>query len=217
MTKKARFALVALIILGLTVLRFPIYGLFRESYILSNYLNFFTPKSVLAQDAPSQNPRRITSENVWQRVYEVLPDLPKENQYISRETRKEATNNTLVSRLIRYHLFVKGRPPIYRLDWKFTIADYLGVNEIMFENVYPGGDTLRQNPMDGDRAAITRLTRSQRDALINTLVSIFNPNAAAESQPTPQPTPTPTPTPTPNPGRSLPTLPQPGDAQQLQL
>jgi hypothetical protein len=208
MTKTARFVFVALTILGLTVLR---------SHIPLNNLNLFSLQPVLAQDAPSQNPQRITVENVWQRVYEILPDLPKENQYISRETRKQATSNTLVARLIRYHLFVKGRPPIYRLDWKLTIADYLGVNDVMFEGVYPGRDTLRENPMDSDRAVIANLTRSQRDALVNTLVSIFNPNAAAESQPTPKPTPTPTPTPTPNPGRSLPPLPQPGDAQQLQL
>ncbi|MFB2834864.1 hypothetical protein [Floridanema evergladense] len=201
MTKKARFALVALTILGLVVLR---------SHIPSINPNLFSLQPVLAQDAPSQNPQRITVESVWQRVYELLPDFPKENQYISKETGKQATSNTLVGRLIRYHLFVKGRPPIYRLDWKLTIADYLGANDVMFEGVYPGGDTLRQNPMDSDRAVITRLTRSQRDALVNTIVSLFNPNVAAESQPTP------TPTPTPNPGRSLPSLPQPGDAQQLQ-
>lgn len=207
MTKKVRFALVALTILGLVVL--------RSLHIPSKNLNLFFVEPVQAQDAPSQNPQRITIENVWQRVYELLPDFPKENQYISKETGEQATSNTLVARLLRYHLYVKGRPPIYRLDWKLTIADYLGVNDVMFEGVYPGGDTLRQNPMDSDRAVITRLTRSQRDALVNTLVNIFNPNAAAEFQPTPKPTPKPTPTP--NPGRSLPALPQPGDAQQLQL
>lgn len=203
MTKKARFALVALTILGFTVL----YSL----HIRSHNLKLFIFQPAQAQDAPSQNPRRFIVENVWQRVYEILPDFPKENQYISKETGEQATSNTLVARLIRYHLFVKGRPPIYRLDWKLTIADYLGVNDVMFEGVYPGGDTLRQNPMDSDRTVITRLTRSQRDALVNTLVSLFNPNIAAESQPTSKPTPTPTP----NPARSLPALPQPGDAQQL--
>ncbi|MBE9230053.1 hypothetical protein IQ264_32135 [Phormidium sp. LEGE 05292] len=207
MTKKARFALVALTILGLTVL--------PSLHIPSNNLNLFTLQPVKAQNAPSQNPQRFIIEDIWRRVYELLPDLPKENQYISKETGKQATSNTLVARLIRYHMYVKGRPPIYRLDWKLTIADYLGVNEVMFEGVYPGGDTLRQNPMDNDRAVITRMTRAQRDALVNTLVSIFNPNVAAESQPTPKPTPTPTPTP--NPDRSLPSLPQPGDAQQLKL
>lgn len=207
MTKKARFVFIALTIVVLMVL--------PSLHIPLNKLNLVFPQPVLAQDAPSQNPQRIRIENVWQRVYELLPDFPKENQYISKETGEQATSNTLVSRLIRYHLYVKGRPPIYRLDWKLTIADYLGVNDVMFEGVYPGGDTLRQNPMDSDRAVITRLTRSQRDALVNTLVSIFNPNAAAEAQPTPKPTPTPTPTP--SPGRSLPSLPQPGDAQQLQL
>ena len=205
MTKKARFVFIALIIVGLMVL--------PSLHIPLNKLNLVSFQPVVAQDAPSQNPQRIRIENVWQKVYELLPDFPKENQYISKETGKQATSNTLVGRLIRYHLYVKGRPPIYRLDWKLTIADYLGVNDVMFEGVYPGGDTLRQNPMDSDRAVITRLTRSQRDALVNTLVSIFNPNAAAEAQPTPKPTPTPTPTP--SPGRSLSPLPQPGDAQQL--
>jgi hypothetical protein len=207
MTKNAKFALVALTILGLMIL--------DSLHIPFNNLNLFTPQLVQAQNAPSQNPQRITVESVWHRVYELLPDLPKENQYISKETGKEATSNTLVGRLIRYHLFVKGRPQIYRLDWKLTIADYLGANDVMFEGVYPGGDTLRQNPMDSDRAAITRLTRSQRDALVNTIISLFNPNLPAESQPTPKPTPMPTSTP--NPDRSLPSLPQPGDAQQLKL
>jgi hypothetical protein len=115
----------------------------------------------------------IISSDVWRQIYQQLPDLPRENKYISKETNKVAENNTLVSRLIRYHLYVKGRPT-YRLDWKLTIADYLGANEIMYDNNYPGSDTLKQNPMEGDIAAIRHLNRRQRDALVDALTNAFS-------------------------------------------
>jgi hypothetical protein len=118
--------------------------------------------------------QRVSSTEVWQQVYKQLPDLPKENQYISKETGKVAENNTLVSRMIRYHVYVKGRPPNYRLDWKLTLADYLDANELMYDGSYPGNDTLRQNPFEGDRTAIRRLNRRQRDALIQALVNGFS-------------------------------------------
>lgn len=133
--------------------------------------------------------QRISPGEVWQLVYQRLPDFPKENQYINKETGKVAENNTLATRLIRYHVYVKERAPNYRLDWKLTLADYLDANEIMYENTYPGNDTLRQNPLDGDRAAIARLSRSQRNALVQVLTNIFNPNTP--TQPTPRPNPKP--------------------------
>jgi hypothetical protein len=120
--------------------------------------------------------QRVSSSDVWQIVYEKLPDLPRENQYISKESGKVAENSTLASRLIRYHLYVKERAPNYRLDWKLTLADYLDANEIMYENTYPGNDTLRQNPLDGDRTVIKNLPRHQRDALVQILTNIFNPS-----------------------------------------
>lgn len=206
MTKKPSFALKALAVAGLTVFT---WGIEASGYPIAL-------KPAIAQDAPIQNPARPRTEGVWQKVYELLPDLPKENQYISKETGKTATENTLVGRFIRYHMYVKGRPPIYRLDWKLTMADYLSLNEIMNEKAYPGGDTLRQNPMDSDRAAISRLTRAQRDALINTLVSIFNPNAATQSQPSATPSVAPPP-PATGDRISPPPPSQPGDAQKLKL
>jgi len=118
--------------------------------------------------------QKVSPSEVWQLVYQQLPDLPKENQYISKETGKTAENNTLISRMLRYHIYVKGRTPKYRLDWKLTLADYLNANEIMYDDSYPGNDTLKQNPIEGDRTAISRLTRSQRNNLIGTLVNIFN-------------------------------------------
>lgn len=129
--------------------------------------------------------QRITPSDVWQLVYQQLPDLPRENKYISKENGKVAETNTLVNRLIRYHVYTKGRAPIYRLDWKLTLADYLGANEIMYDNTYPGNDSLQKNPIDGDKAVIARLTRSQRDALVQVLVNIFNPTSQNTLSPSP--------------------------------
>lgn len=131
--------------------------------------NLFSIQPAIAQ--------RITPGDVWQQVYQQLPNLPRENNYISKENGKVAENNTLVNRLIKYHIYTKGRAPIYRLDWKLTLADYLGANEIIYDTSYPGNDSLRENPLEGDRKAISRLTRSQRDALVQVLVNIFNPTS----------------------------------------
>ncbi|MCC5609678.1 hypothetical protein LC612_23595 [Nostoc sp. CHAB 5834] len=152
--------------------------------------------------------QRITPSDVWQEVYQQLPDLPRENNYISKENGKVAENNTLVSRLITYHIYTKGRAPIYRLDWKLTLADYLGANEIMYDTTYPGNETLRENPMESDRKAITRLTRSQRNALVQVLVNIFNPSSQNTQSPSPNTTPSPNTSTTPQP-------PQRGGAELL--
>ncbi|WP_210404648.1 hypothetical protein [Chroococcidiopsis sp. TS-821] len=116
----------------------------------------------------------VRISDAWQQVYQQLPDLPLENQYVNRQTGKVDPENTLVRRLISYHTYVKGRPPNYRLDWKLTLADYLGANEWIREESYPGHDTLRQNPLEGDRAAIERLSRNQRNALVQALVNVFS-------------------------------------------
>lgn len=162
--------------------------------------------------------QRIRIDEIWQQVYQQLPDLPLENQYINDETGKVSPNNTLINRFIRYHVYVKSRPVVYRLDWKLTLADYLGVNEKMDPETYPSATALRTNPMQNDIAAIGSLNRAQRDALVNTLVSLFTPNPptpAASPSPTVSPTPQPTPTPTPVIPR-FPREPGPGDAQLLQ-
>lgn len=155
----------------------------------------------------------FSSSDAWRKVYELLPNFPKENQYVSRETGKVDENSTLASRLIRYHVSVKSRPPGYRMDWKLTLADYLGVHQYLVESQYPGATTLRQNPMESDRAAISKLTRKQRNALVDVLASIFNTNPPETSSPKPSASPPPPPPPTPN--NIKPALPQPGDAQLL--
>ena len=164
--------------------------------------NLFSTQPAIAQ--------LVRSSDVWRQVYQQLPNLPLENQYISKETGKVERNNTLVSRLIKYHSYVKGRPPNYRLDWKFTLADYLGANEIMEEGVYPGNDSLRQNPIDSDRAAIGKLNRVQRDALVEVIVNIFN--GSTPLAPTPDTSQQPSATPTTS---TAPRLPRPGDAKLL--
>ncbi|NEP41175.1 MAG: hypothetical protein F6K35_18895, partial [Okeania sp. SIO2H7] len=131
------------------------------------------PPSVIVQ---LQRPTEI-----WPQVYQQLPDLPLENNYLSEDTGEADTDNTLVGRLVRYHFYVKGRPPNFRFDWKLTLADYLGANELMQESVYPGYESLRENPMEGDRQAIKNLTREQRNALIDVLVEIFGGKIAEEA------------------------------------
>lgn len=170
----------------------------------------------LAQTPPEQTTSpsgRVRVSEVWKKVYEQLPNLPQENQYISQETGKVAEDNTLIGRLIRYHVYVKARPTQYRLDWKLTLADYLGVNEPMLVLNYPGREALKENPLEQDQKAIQQLNRAERDALVNTLVRLFNPNATNIDNPTiPKPNSSSTPPKTP-PG--LTPLPQSGDAELL--
>lgn len=153
--KQGQFLVIGLAVLGLMGLSFM-------------PLQPFNSSAALAQT-------RIRSRDLWRLVYEQLPDLPLENDYVSQLTGEVNPDNTLVGRLIRYHLYVKKRTPIYRLDWKLTLADYLGANEIMYENSYPSVDVLTENPLNRDRQALENLTRSQRDALIDVLVSIYQP------------------------------------------
>lgn len=192
-----------LLVTALSVIGLVVFGsVVKESAELS----LFNP-----QPASAQN---VRPREVWQQVYQKLPNLPMENQYVSKETGQVDSDNTLMARLIRYHVYVKGRPSEYRLDWKITLADYLGANELMEETVYPGYDTLRENPIEGDRAVIGRLNRKQRDALVQTLVSIFDPNEPAPSTGATNPSPEPSTTPSPAARPILP-QPRPGDAQLL--
>lgn len=128
--------------------------------------------------------QRQTPETIAQQIYERIPEIPKNNQYVSSNTREVATEHTLISRLIRYHEFVKSRPTIFRLDWKLTLADYLGYNEMMREEIYPGFNTLTQNPFNEDRELIKTLSRDQRNQLVDTLVSIYQPPSSPSEEST---------------------------------
>ncbi len=118
--------------------------------------------------AQSRSPKTVAEE-----VYQQLPNLPQENGYTRSATNQTATDSTLVSRLIQYHTAVKGRSPLYRLDWKITLADYLGINDYLDAEVYPGKSFLTENPMQPDIAAVQKLSRSERNALIQALVNRF--------------------------------------------
>ena len=153
-----------------------------SSSLISQNLSFSVYTShqnvVLAQ---TLRPNDIASS-----IYEKMPEMELANTYTSLETGENAVDNTLVSRLVRYHQYVKSRPTIYRLDWKLTLADYLGKNEIIKESRYPGNSTLTQNPFQNDRKIIQSLTREQRNELVNLLVSMYNPNYNQTRQDSPQ-------------------------------
>lgn len=118
--------------------------------------------------AQSINPKIVADE-----VYRQVPDFPLENQHIRKKGNKPAKNTTLISRLIQYHTLVKGRSPLYRFDWKVTLADYLGIYENIREETYPGHSYLKTNPMAGDRKLIQQLSRQQRLVLIQSLSDIY--------------------------------------------
>jgi hypothetical protein len=172
------------LLLAVTITIFIVLGGFIEGLDIQGVAQ--TPPPQIA--SPSG---RVRVSDVWKKVYEQLPNLPPENQYLSKETGKVAEDNTLISRLIRYHIYVKARPTQYRFDWKLTLADYLGVNEPMLVLSYPGQEVLKENPLVGDQKAIQQLNRVERDGLVNTLAGLFNPNPAnidpIPSAPTPQP------------------------------
>ena len=174
----------------------------------------------LLQPAQAQQ-QYVRMEEAAPQVYRLLPELPLENQYIDRENGEVSEDNTLLSRLIRYHVYVKGRPFSYRLDWKLTLADYLGANERISPETYPSGDALKTNPLAGDRAAIGKLSRTQRDELVRVLVSVFAPIPSQSTTPQSAPAAAPSPSPfpaAPSPSPSVPPplrSPQPGDAQLL--
>ncbi len=206
MSRRKRSLIVA--VAALTVVSLSFLGSAAKAAAQSGVLS--NPDAIAQQQLlPSARTR-----DVWKQVYKKLPDLPLENKYTSKETGRVDADNTLVNRLLQYHVYTKGRSPNYRLDWKLTVADYLGANEVMQEKAYPGASTLRQNPLEGDRAAIARLNRKQRDALVQSLVSIFNPNgsapASADTQAPSQPSTAP-------PTETKPSFsqPKPGDAQLL--
>lgn len=156
--------------------------------------------------------------DAWPEVYERLPDLPREDHYISRSASEPNPSENLVSRMIRYHVYVKSRPIQYRLDWKLTIADYLGAHQWITADLYPGASSLRSNPLDGDTAVISSMSRAQRDQLVQALVDVFNNSSSNSAESTPA-APQPSPESNPQPPAQLPSQPpaqpQPGDAQLL--
>lgn len=201
--KVQKFILIFILILGLILGRS-----WQEVAQSQNLPNPNLPRPIVTQTVRIQMVSRL--------IYTQMPGFPPENQYLNRRTGVVDTEDTLVNRLIRYHVVTKNRAPMLRFDWRMTLADYLDVNEPMIEDRYPGTDTLQPEPMRNDRAAVSRLTPAQRTNLINLLVAAFTPVAIEPARiifPTPAPTIVPTPTLAP---RGL-QLPQPGDAEFLRF
>jgi hypothetical protein len=203
-----KFAIALLTTAGLVSLLSLVPMPFDQSHE-SQWLAPLGRRPAIAQQIPSE-------ADPGQQVYQLIPDLPLENQYINARTGEPSPNNTLVSRLIRYHVYIKSRPPNYRLDWKLTMADYLGANDWLRAELYPGWDTLTVNPMEGDVAVIRSLNRAQRDTLVNVMVSIFS-SAGGSASPANSPGGAEGTNPTPSSTGDSPTIlqPRPGDAQLL--
>lgn len=185
-------------------------SIFLATFLLTNYFN----NSPFLWQLGINNyslvfAQTITPEKVAEEVYQQIPDLPLENNYTSVSNGQRAIEHTLVSRLVRYHQYVKARSTNYRLDWKLTLADYLRKNEIIDEQRYPGNGTLTQNPLELDRVIIEKLTMQQRDELVNVLVSIYNPTTEKDKETKPSTSPTPH-----TPATGI-ILPQPGGADLL--
>lgn len=144
-------------------------------------------------------------------IYQRLSFVPLENQYRRQDTGEIDKNHTLISRLIRYNEDVKKRSS-YRFDWQLTFADYLGANETIDIDRYPGNTTLQTNPAKADIAIINKFTLAQRQALITLLAELYAPPQAPSSTPQ-RPATNASPPPTTKPSR--PGLTKPGDANLL--
>ncbi len=136
-------------------------------------------------DAPSTGAGQllVNPRLVAETLYPELPDFPKENHYIRQDNRRPAPESTLLERFIVYHTTVKGRSPLYRFDWLISLADYLGVNDFLRPETYPGRSYLTTNPMEQDIAAMRQLNRQQRQALVNTLTAFYARQAGLPTTP----------------------------------
>lgn len=141
-------------------------GLALVTLVLSTLFSLVVPSLMGPEGAMAQLADRRAIATA---VYEQLPDLPLENHYVSTETGDIAVTNTLVYRLLQYHLRVQSRPIGSRFDWKLTLADYLGANEWMDDRLYPDR-FLETNPYSHDIEVVRTLNRQQRDDLVSAIL-----------------------------------------------
>ncbi len=131
--------------------------------------------AALLGSGPAHAQLRLIPEAA-RRVYEALPDMPLENTYTPvnpNDGGPAPEEDTLVRRMMVYHLQVAGRSPADRFDWQLTLADYLDANEPIVAQRYPGAERLTVNPYAQDKAAVQALSRQQRQALLRELVLAF--------------------------------------------
>lgn len=145
-------------------------GLGFIALVLSTVFSMAIHNIVAPEAAVAQLPNRRAIATA---VYEQLPDLPMENHYVSTETGDVETTNTLVYRLLQYHLRVQSRPLGSRFDWKLTLADYLGANEWMDDRLYPDR-FLETNPYSHDIEVVRTFNRQQRDDLVSAILSALD-------------------------------------------
>ncbi|WP_414370194.1 hypothetical protein [Synechococcus sp. H60.4] len=129
----------------------------------------------LLGSGPAYAQLRLIPEAARQ-VYAALPDLPLENGYTPvnpNDGGPAPEEDTLVRRMMVYHLQVVGRSPTDRFDWQLTLADYLDANEPIVAQRYPGAERLTVNPYAQDKAAVQALTRQQRQALLRAILLAF--------------------------------------------
>ncbi|MGB7413044.1 MAG: hypothetical protein WA902_02450 [Thermosynechococcaceae cyanobacterium] len=124
-----------------------------------------------------------TSKAIAAQVYERHPEFPLENQYERTRGGKVADDVTLVSRLIEYHTLVKGRSSQSRFEWKTTLADYLGLNDYLREEEYPGHTYLKSNPMERDVAVVQSFNRQQRSDLVQALADLYGGSVTPSTEP----------------------------------
>ncbi len=148
----------------------------------------------------------LRPEAVAADVYQSLTYLPKSNDFKRSDTGEVNSESTLVSRFIRYHQDIKKRATEFRLDWQLTMADYLGYNEPVKPDRYPGYSTLQINPIEADLKDIRSLNRVQRQAFIDLIADLYK--VPEQQKPA-------TPSVNPSVSPSKPTLSQPGDARLL--
>ena len=177
---------------------------------LSIFLSSISNSGIFSQLSPA-SAQTIRPDVAAEQLYQRLSFLPLENEYTNQTSGEIDSDNTLMGRFIRYHEYVKSRPLRYRFDWQLTFADYFDINEPIKDNRYPGHKTLAVNPLEQDRSVITKLTREQRNQLIDVLLAIYNPQTTTSQEPASIP----------NDSieqrNSTPSLPQPGDADLLLL
>jgi hypothetical protein len=138
------------------------------------WLGSLLPRNVqsVAQAQPRTTLRRVDPVAIATQLYQTHPDLPTENTY-HQSNGTPAPNDTLISRLIRYHLYTKERPANLYLDWKLTLADYLGAFDPINSETYPSASTLTTHPLPGDALALSQLTWPQRQTIVQFLVETF--------------------------------------------
>ena len=117
----------------------------------------------VAEPASSQRIRDIPDQTA--QIYELMPDLPGYDD-----------DTKWLQRVLLYHVRTKGRLTNSRFDWRLTFADFLGVNDPIYADQYPSGDT-ELNPLNSDREQFQTLTRQDRNEFLAAILQVYGNNS----------------------------------------